>query len=224
MGLRPQPRGPDFTARARRDRMPLVMRERWARTGKSSAALKIAVSYAMLAMVATAIALALRDGLPWVHPDPWFPAPLAVSLTLSAALGLGLATTVIAATRVTVARFGWARRLHEELRPVARDFSAPQILLVAGLSSLGEELLFRGLLTPWIGVIPAAILFGLAHQMKGPSRWVWVVWAIVVGLGLGAIFALTGSLVGPLVAHAVVNAVNLAYLRDHDPGAPPRPV
>jgi membrane protease YdiL (CAAX protease family) len=199
------------------------MRERWTRTGKGEAATKIAVSYALLAMVATAIALALRDGVPWVYPDPWFPAPLAVSLSLSAVLGLALATGVIALTRVTVPRFLWARRLHEELRPVARDFSAAQILLVAGFSSLGEELLFRGLLTQWLGVLPAALLFGLAHQMKGPSRWVWVGWATVVGLGLGAIFALTGSLVGPLLEHAVVNAVNLVYLRDHDPGAPPRP-
>jgi membrane protease YdiL (CAAX protease family) len=53
--------------------------------------------------------------------------------------------------------------------------------------------------------------------MKGPSRWVWAGWATVVGLMLGAIFALTGSLVGPLLAHAVINAANLAYLRDHDP-------
>lgn len=199
------------------------MRERWARTGKGSAALGIAVSYALLATVATAIALALRDGVPWVHPDPWFPAPLAVSLTLSAVLGLALATVVIVATRATVPRFTWARRLHEELRPVAREFSVGQILLIAGFSSLGEELLFRGLLTQWLGVIPAALLFGLAHQMKGPSRWVWAAWATIVGLGLGAIFALTGSLVGPLLAHAVVNGVNLVYLRDHDPGAPPRP-
>ena len=214
---------PGSSPRGRRDRMPLVMRERWTRTGKGEAAMGIAVSYALLAAVATAIALALRDGLPWVYPEPWFPAPLAVSLSLSAGLGLALASGAIAMTRVTVTRFEWARRLHEELRPVARDFSAPQILLVAGLSSLGEELLFRGLLTPWIGVVPAAVLFGLAHQMKGPSRWVWAGWATVVGLGLGSIFALTGSLVGPLLAHAVVNGVNLAYLRDHDPGAPPRP-
>jgi hypothetical protein len=34
---------------------------------------------------------------------------------------------------------------------------------------------------------------------------------------LGAIFALTGSLVGPLLAHAIVNAANLTWLRDHDP-------
>jgi membrane protease YdiL (CAAX protease family) len=89
--------------------------------------------------------------------------------------------------------------------------------MLAGLSSLGEELLFRGLLTPYFGVLGSAALFGLAHQIKGRSRWVWVAWASAVGLALGAIFAATGTLVGPLLAHAIVNAANLAYLRDHDP-------
>lgn len=195
------------------------MRERWSQPGRNEAALRVAVGYALLASVATALALALRDGMPWEYPEPWFPALPAVSLVISALLGLLLATVLIAATRVTVPRYEWARRLHLELRPVARDLTAAQILLVAGLSSLGEELLFRGLLTPTIGVIGSALLFGLAHQMKGPSRWVWVGWATVVGAALGAIFAATGSLVGPLLAHAIVNAVNLAYLRDHDPSA-----
>jgi uncharacterized protein len=140
-----------------------------------------------------------------------------LELLSSAVLGLSLALGVIVMTRVAVARFDWARRLHSDLRPVALDLSLGQILLLAGLSSLGEELLFRGLLTPLIGVAPSAILFGLAHQIRGPSRWVWAGWAMGVGLGMGVIFALTGSLVGPLLAHAVVNAVNLSYLRDHDP-------
>lgn len=171
----------------------------------------------LLATLATALALALRDGLPWVHPSPWLSLRPGVGLALSAVLGLALAVAVIATTRVAVARFRWARRLHRELRPVARDLSLSHILLLAGLSSLGEELLFRGLVTPLAGVLLSAVVFGLAHQIKGPSRWVWAGWATAVGAGLGAIFALTGSLVGPLLAHAIVNAVNLSYLRDHDP-------
>jgi len=35
-------------------------------------------------------------------------------------------------------------------------------------------------------------------------------------------FQLTGSLVGPVVTHAVVNGLNLAYLKHHDPKPPPR--
>jgi membrane protease YdiL (CAAX protease family) len=193
------------------------MRERWSRDGRNEAALRIAVGYALLATLATALALALRDGAPWIHPEPWFPQPPEVALVLSAVLGVVSAVLIIALTRVAVRYFAWAQRLHSDLRPVARDLGVGQILMVAGLSSLGEELLFRGLLVPTVGVWLAAAAFGLAHQIKGPSRWVWAGWAMAVGLLLGAIFALTGSLVGPLLAHAIVNAANLTWLRDHDP-------
>jgi membrane protease YdiL (CAAX protease family) len=99
------------------------------------------------------------------------------------------------------------------------------IAVIATLSSLAEELVFRGLLMPWLGawgVGVQAALFGLAHaQLSGPSRWVWVAWASAVGLVLGVMFGLTGSLLGPLLAHAVVNGLNLLYLQSHDT-APPR--
>jgi len=194
------------------------MQRRWARTGRSAAAWNVAAGYALLSCLAAALALALRDGPPWLHPEPWLSmTPLVATLT-SALFGIALATILVASTRFAVGRFDWARRLHGELRPAAKDLSIGQIFILAGLSSLGEEIFFRGLLTPVIGVIGSAVLFGLLHQMRGPSRWVWTGWATVVGLFLGAIFAATGSLVGPLLAHAVVNAVNLGYLRDHDPG------
>ena len=59
-------------------------------------------------------------------------------------------------------------------------------------------------------------IFGAVHQTRGPSRWAWALWATAVGLGLAAIYAATGSLVGPLVAHALVNAVNLSFLKSYD--------
>lgn len=200
------------------DRVPIP----WQRTDRPSGlarrmALRVAGGYALLATLATAIALALRDGVPWVHPSPWMVMTPTSALATSALLGFTLAMGVVFTTRIAVGRFSWARRLHGELRPVARDLSIGHILILAGLSSLGEELLFRGLLTPWLGVPLSAILFGVVHQIRGPSRWVWVVWATGVGAALGAIFALTGSLVGPLMAHTMINAINLSYLRDHDP-------
>jgi hypothetical protein len=90
------------------------------------------------------------------------------------------------------------------------------VLVLAVLSAVGEEMLFRGLLQPYVGLGLQAVLFGLLHQMPGPSRWVWVAWAALVGFGLGAIFELTGSLAGPVVAHAVVNGMNLSFLKHHD--------
>lgn len=193
------------------------MRDRWARSSRNAAVWRIAAAYALLASFAGSLSFLLRDDAPWVHPHPWITAPPLTATLTSALLGMATAAIIVVSTRFVVGRFAWAQRLHSELRPVAHDLTVGQIFLLAGLSSLGEEVLFRGLMTPALGVVISSVLFGVLHQVRGPSRWVWISWATVVGLVLGTIFAATGSLVGPLLAHAVVNAVNLGYLRDHDP-------
>lgn len=176
-----------------------------------------AAAYAFLGVASTAVAAVWRTGSPFVHPTPILELGAPTSHLYSALLGAVVGAAIVMSTRISVARFEWARRLHRELRPVARVMSGTGIVVLALLSALGEELLFRGLLQPWIGIVPQAILFGLLHQVRGSSRWVWVAWAVVVGLVLGAIYSVTGSLAGPIVAHALVNGLNLAYLKSHDP-------
>jgi len=176
-----------------------------------------AAAYALPGVLALVVADLWRNGSAFVHPEPWLVLDAPVRHLLSALLGLAFGALVVAATRGAVARFRWAQGLHAALRPFARGMSPLTIVVVAGLSSFGEEMFFRGLLAPGIGIIPQALLFGAAHQITGSSRWVWVAWATVVGLSLGVMFQLTGSLFGPLLAHAMVNALNLAYLKSHDP-------
>lgn len=124
-------------------------------------------------------------------------------------------------TRV-LGRARWARTLHADLRPVAHGLDNGAILLMAIASGLGEELFFRGWLTPYVGVLASAVAFGAVHQVRGRARWAWAAWAAVMGLAFGFIYRLTGNLAGPIVAHVTVNALNLRYLRDHDPEAKPK--
>jgi membrane protease YdiL (CAAX protease family) len=178
----------------------------------------VAVAYALLGSLASGLAVALRDGSPFTHPAPWLALDGSLRVGSSLLLGLAFAVVLVVSTRIAVERWNWARRLHTDLRPVAKNLTLPSIAIIAGVSSLGEELFFRGFLTPYLGgIVLQAVLFGLAHQVRGPSRWVWVTWASLVGLGFGAIFVLTGSLLGPIAAHAIVNGYNLMFLRNHDP-------
>lgn len=180
---------------------------------------RFAGAYALVGGVA--LALIWPRGAPLMHPERRLLLDEASAHWLSLGIGLLFGAVLVFASRMTVQRFEWARRLHLELRPLARGLSPTGIVVLALLSSAGEELLFRGLFQPWMGLWPQAILFGLLHQLPGPSRWVWVSWAFLVGLALGALFELTGSLLGPLAAHALVNGVNLSFLKNHDPGAMP---
>lgn len=187
---------------------------------------RFAGAYAL--MGAVALALIWARGTPLLSPSPtsamsswpWLSALDGGSGHLSSLCGgLIFGLIVVAVSRLTVQRFDWARRLHHELRPFALSLDATGIVVLALLSALGEELLFRGLLQPWMGLWPQAIVFGLVHQMPGPSRWIWVSWAFVVGVALGALYEVTGSLLGPIAAHALVNGLNLHFLKHHAPAA-----
>ena len=187
---------------------------------------RFAGAYALMGGVA--LALIMARGAPLLHPQPRliskdFVLDEGSAHLFSLAGGVSFGLFVVALSRITVQRFEWARRLHLELRPFALALDRNGIIVLALLSAAGEELLFRGLLQPWMGLIPQALLFGLVHQMPGPSRWIWVSWALVVGLALGALFEVTGSLAGPLAAHALVNGLNLHFLKTHAPSTPPTP-
>ena len=150
---------------------------------------------------------------PFVYPDPWLAVSPLEGAGLSLIIGLALGIAVVVSSRWSVNRFQMARQLHDELGAVVQTMPVRGILPLAILSSLGEELLFRALLQPSIGVVPQALIFGVLHQTRGPGRWLWAGWAAALGLAFGCLFAATGSLIGPLVAHALVNALNLFYLR-----------
>jgi hypothetical protein len=179
---------------------------------------RIANAYLLLGAVSFAVALYWRGASPLVYPRPWLALAPGASHSYSLLLGLSLGGLLVMGTRYAVERYQWARELHGALRPFAHSMSTTTIVLLALLSGLAEELLFRGLLSPWLGILPQAVIFGVAHQLPGPSRWVWVGWATAVGVLLGSLFALTGSLLGPIAAHVLVNGINLIYLRSHDPG------
>jgi membrane protease YdiL (CAAX protease family) len=183
---------------------------------------RASVAYALITMGTLAVGNAFDRGWLLSYDTPWLPLSGVEAHAFSLVLGTVFAAAVVLGTRVLVENAGWAKTLHRDLKPMTGGLDGTGMLVIAALSALAEELVFRGLLMPWLGVLPQALLFGVVHaQLSGPSRWVWVAWASVVGLALGCMFALTGSLLGPMLAHALINGLNLAYLKSHDT-APPR--
>lgn len=176
-----------------------------------------AMAYAVLAAAVCAGSFWWHGELPLRLAQPWLPLSPWLAHAYSSLLGAALGMTMVFLSRVSVNHFRWARRLHRELRPVATQLGPADIWMLAALSALGEELLFRGVMLPWLGLWGQAVVFGLLHQLAGPSRWIWVTWAAVVGLLFGLLFQLTGSLFGPILAHALINGLNLSFLKHHNP-------
>jgi len=111
-------------------------------------------------------------------------------------------------TRRTRAGAELARELAHLLGPLrARD-----CLVLALASGVGEEALFRGALQPNLGLVGASLAFALAHLAPRAGLWTWSLFALAGGFLLGGLFAWTGNLLAPVLAHAVLNGVNLFRL------------
>ncbi len=180
-----------------------------------SRAAALATFYALVGLVFGAVAVYVRGEL-WTHPQPWLSLSPWASHGYSALLGLTVGVVGVGATCALVKRTNWAKMLHDELRPSVTGMPLSGIIAVAVFSSLGEEILFRSVLQTASNVWVQALVFGLAHQLPGRSRWTWVLWATIMGLIFGFLFEATGSLLGPIVAHATINGMNLRFLQIHE--------
>ena len=174
--------------------------------------------YGALGLVA--IFAALARGQSPVGADPWLPLGGVLGHLASIAGGVVLAVATIKGTRQSVRRWSWARALHADLRPGIRHAGEGAVVVLGIASAVSEELFFRGLLATTFGLVASSLAFGLLHQTRGRVRWVWAGWAALMGLLFGALFLATGSLIGPLLAHAAINIANLRFLRDTDVEAP----
>lgn len=98
------------------------------------------------------------------------------------------------------------------VRPLFENVRAWQIVLISVLAGMAEELLFRGVLQPLVGWPAASLLFGVVH-VGGRGFIGYGAWAACIGALFGGLMVVTGGLLAPIVAHAVYDALALAYVR-----------
>ncbi len=128
-------------------------------------------------------------------------------------LGLGLGLIIAALS-------GLAYRLYPPYRQsadyylniVIKPLALPDLIWLGLLPALSEELLFRGVMLPALGldnvaVIVSSLAFGILH-LSGPQQWPYVIWATIIGLMLGFSALLTGNLLVPIIAHMITNWIS----------------
>ncbi|MBI1392090.1 MAG: CPBP family intramembrane metalloprotease [Alphaproteobacteria bacterium] len=138
------------------------------------------------------------------------------TLPLVLALLLFMQTNYPPLARFRSSQIDFLNELGFELTP----FRIVAIGLAAGIS---EEMLFRGALQSLaerhlpmvVSIVAPNIIFGLLHA----RTTLYAIIAGVLGVYLGVIFALTGSLAPPIATHAIYDMAALAIAKryiDHD--------
>ena len=147
----------------------------------------------------------------------------------SSDLLVGVAAVV--ASRALVRRTRWGRAMHHTLRDGLLDLTPDRAALapLALSAAVGEELLFRGAMLPTLApqfgaagaVTASALAFGLLHFPRTRALAPWTATALLMGLVFGALYAVTGEVLAPVAAHALINYENLHFLLAHDLGEDP---
>jgi len=136
-------------------------------------------------------------------------------------VGLLAAVPLVAGFWMAMRRpLGPLRELRELTRRVVaalfRDCAAYELLLIAVMAGLGEELFFRGFLQQWlieragvwVGLAVASLAFGALHLLS----ITYAALATLVGAFLGWLCLASGNLVAAITAHAVYDFIALWWL------------
>ena len=126
--------------------------------------------------------------------------------------GLGVGLAIVALTRVGFRAWPAIRSAAGELSRMLGPMGTRDALLLAVISGFAEELLFRGALWSSLGLVGTSCLFGLVHVIPKRALWGYPLFALFAGLLLGLLREGTGSVIAPMLAHIVVNGINLQWI------------
>ena len=127
-------------------------------------------------------------------------------------MGAGAGLVVVLLSRLGSRFVAPIRKLESELAQVLGKLSHRDVFVYALASSVGEEMFFRGVMQPAWGLLATALIFGFVHGGYVGRLWIWSLFALVIGFAFGWMFEYTTNLCAPIVAHFVVNGINLRLL------------
>jgi uncharacterized protein len=165
----------------------------------------------LMAIGVTAVVLLLVSRL-WLLLDPTEMLPVGWS-GRSLLLGVMLGLTITAMSAVIYQSWDAYRRSADfYLDLVIKPLHWVDLVWLGLLPGMSEELLFRGVMLPaigltWYGIVVTSACFGVLH-FSGNQHWSYVIWAIAIGMVLGYGAVVTGNLLVPIVAHTTTNWVS----------------
>ena len=131
---------------------------------------------------------------------------------IDAAVGLAAGGLLLLAWSLAGRWLPGAQELERKLAASLADLDPSDVVGLAVLSGIAEELFFRAAVQGAWGLIPATLLFGALHTGPGKVFRLWTLFAAIAGLALGLLMIWRGNLLAPILAHFLVNAVNLRRL------------
>ncbi len=106
--------------------------------------------------------------------------------------------------------------IEEKVVPIFANCNMLDLVIIALLAGVGEELFFRGWLQGaltsrfgiWLGILIVSIIFGFAHYLS----LTYAIYAFITGIYLGVIYHLTENLFVVMLIHGLYDFIALMIL------------
>ncbi len=89
------------------------------------------------------------------------------------------------------------------------NFSFQEILFLSFCAGVGEEIIFRGMIQPWLGILTTSFMFIALHGYMSYSSWPKVIFGLIL-FAVGTLLGVLGEYVGLLaaiVAHIIYDII-----------------
>ncbi len=171
-----------------------------------------------LAVGSAAVSAGLACAVSWIRcrslrPLAVMHAPVPIQL-VSGLLGGAIVGSAAVIWFLRAPVFAAGRATAREVLASA-TLSRGDVAFMSLAAGFGEELLFRGALQPWIGLVPSSVVFTLVHYwvpLTGIARAAYAAFVLAVSLALGLLCFRSG-IVAAMAAHASVDLVVLWIAR-----------
>ena len=161
--------------------------------------------FAIQSLMAMGLTRVVCDRMPDLTSIDPAPDPARAGVPLLALLGAWLAARRL---------FAPARELETIMARLLGHTTREEIVALAAISAIAEEVAFRGALQHAVGWVGAAAIFALLHIGPRAPFLLWSGFALGGGLAFGWAMELRQALLGPIVGHLLVNLVQLRRLAD----------
>ncbi|WP_188206041.1 CPBP family intramembrane glutamic endopeptidase [Alkalibacillus aidingensis] len=93
-----------------------------------------------------------------------------------------------------------------------KSISIPHIFIIALVIAISEEVLFRGVIHTFAGLIIASLIFALIH-FRYLNKMVLLVSVLLLSFVIGYMYELTHNLLVPITAHFIIDFLLGVYYR-----------
>jgi membrane protease YdiL (CAAX protease family) len=139
-------------------------------------------------------------------------------------LGLGLGGLIsLASETIYCTSKTYRTSADAYLQMVLHPLQWMDLLWLGILPGMSEELLFRGVMLPaiglnWFGIAISSLCFGVLHFFGG-RYWSYVLWATIIGAVLAVSAVVSNNLLIPVIAHVTTNILSSAIWKWRNPGS-----